>query len=110
MAFGLGTENTCKPTAADAMKLKQLMYEHPAWIICSPEYNASYPALLKNTIDWASSPVKSDPAWHDEFKFSRGKVAGMLSASPDALINEAHRQNVQAVIDQMLFAAQRLAA
>lgn len=150
MAFGLGTENTCKPTAADVMKLKQLMYEHPAWIICSPEYNASYPALLMNTIDWASSPGKSDPAWHDEFKFSRGKVAGMLSASPGALgglrsqshlaplllnvqcwvaprnfalghageafdaqgalINEAHRQNVQAVIDQVLFADQRLAA
>jgi len=50
-------------TPPDVMKLKQLMFEHPAWIICSPEYNASYPALLKNTIDWASSPVKSDPAW-----------------------------------------------
>ncbi|MDB5872342.1 MAG: NADPH-dependent oxidoreductase, partial [Ramlibacter sp.] len=36
-------------TPADVMKLKQLGYEHPAWIICTPEYNASYPALLKNT-------------------------------------------------------------
>ena len=137
-------------TPPDVMKLKQLMHEHPAWIICSPEYNASYPALLKNTIDWASSPVKSDPAWTDEFKFSRGKVVGILSASPgplgglrsqshlaplllnvqcwvaprnfalgrasdafDAqgqLLNDAHRQNVQAVIDQVLFAAGRLAA
>ena len=24
-------------TPADVMKLKQLMFEHPAWIICSPE-------------------------------------------------------------------------
>ena len=136
-------------TPPDVMKLKQLMYEHPAWIICSPEYNASYSALLKNTIDWASSPVKSDPAWTDEFKFSRGKVVGILSASPGALgglrsqshlaplllnsqcwvaprnfalghaadafdaqgrlVNDAHRQNVQAVIDQVLFAARRLA-
>ena len=54
-----------KGTPADVMKLKQLMFEHPAWIICSPEYNGSYTALLKNTIDWATSPVKSDPAWTD---------------------------------------------
>ena len=69
-------------TPADVMKLKQLMFEHPAWIICSPEYNGSYTALLKNTIDWVSSPVKSDLAWQDGFKSFTGKVVGMLSASP----------------------------
>ena len=137
-------------TPPDVMKLKQILLEHPAWIICSPEYNGSYTALLKNTIDWASSPVKSDPAWADGFKSFTGKVVGMLSASPGALgglrsqshllpllinlqcwvapkalalgragdafdadgklVNENHRQSVQAVIDQVLFAAARLAA
>ena len=137
-------------TPPDVMKLKQILLEHPAWIICSPEYNGSYTALLKNTIDWASSPVKSDPAWTDGFKSFTGKVVGMLSASPGALgglrsqshllpllinlqcwvapkalalgragdafdadgklVNENHRQSVQAVIDQVLFAAARLAA
>ena len=72
-------------TPADVMKLKQIMYEHPAWIICTPEYNASYPALLKNTLDWISSPVKSDPVWKDDFRSTRGKVVGVLSASPGAL-------------------------
>ena len=72
-------------TPADVMKLKQVFHEHPAWIICTPEYNASYPALLKNTLDWLSSPVKNDPAWNDDFRFSRGKVVGVLSASPGAL-------------------------
>lgn len=72
-------------TPADVMKLKQIMYEHPAWIICSPEYNGSYTALLKNTIDWVSSPVKGDPAWQEGFKSFSGKVVGMLSASPGAL-------------------------
>lgn len=136
-------------TPPDVMKLKQIMFEHPAWIICSPEYNGSYTALLKNTIDWASSPVKSDPAWTDGFKSFSGKVVGMLSASPGALgglrsqshllpllvnaqcwvaprafalshageafdtdgklVSEKHRHNVQAVIDQVLFAAARLA-
>lgn len=135
---------------ADVMKLKQLMFEHPGWIICSPEYNGSYTALLKNTIDWVSSPVKTDPAWQDGFKSFSGKVVGMLSASPGALgglrsqshlvplllnaqcwvapkafalghagdafdaqgqlVSEAHRKNVQAVIDQVLFASSRLHA
>lgn len=138
-----------KGTPADVMKLKQIMFEHPAWIICSPEYNGSYTALLKNTIDWVSSPVKADPAWQDGFKSFSGKVVGVLSASPGALgglrsqshlvplllnaqcwvapkafalghagdafdaqgqlVNEAHRKNVQGVIDQVLFAAARLA-
>src|SRR5512133_251583 len=135
-------------TPADVMRLKQIAYEHPAWIICTPEYNASYPALLKNTLDWISSPVKSDPVWKDDFRSTRGKVVGMLSASPGALgglrsqshlaplllnlhcwvapknfalgragdafddqgglVNEAARKNVQAVIDQVVWAASRL--
>ena len=138
-----------RATPPDVMKLKQILFEHSAWIICTPEYNGSYTALLKNTIDWASSPVKSDPAWADGFKSFTGKVVGMLSASNGALgglrsqshllpllinlqcwvapkafalgragdafdadgklVNESHRQSVQAVIDQVLFAAARLA-
>ena len=137
-------------TPADVLQLKQLMFEHPAWIICSPEYNGSYTALLKNTIDWVSSPVKSDPNWTDGFKSFRGKVVGMLSASNGALgglrsqshlapllINsqcwlapkafalgraadafdadgqlrdETQRKNVRGVVDQVLWAAQRLHA
>lgn len=136
-------------TPTDVMKLKQLMFDHPAWIICSPEYNGSYTALLKNTIDWVSSPVKSDQAWQEGFKSFTGKVVGMLSASPGALgglrsqshlaplllnaqcwvapqafalgraaeafdaqgqlLSDTHRKSVQAVIDQVLFAAARLA-
>ena len=135
-------------TPADVIRLKTLMFEHPAWLICSPEYNGSYTALLKNTIDWASSPVKSDPAWTDGFKPFAGKVVGMLSASNGALgglrsqshlaplllnvqcwlapkafalsraadafdangalVSEAHRKSVRAVVDQVLWAAERL--
>ncbi|MGZ5270932.1 MAG: NADPH-dependent FMN reductase [Ramlibacter sp.] len=137
-------------TPADVMRLKQLGFEHPAWIICAPEYNASYPALLKNTLDWISSPVKSDPAWTDGFKSTRGKVVGMLSASPGALgglrsqshlaplllnlnfwvaptsfalgraedafdadgklVADSARNHVRAVVDQVLWAAERLQA
>jgi NAD(P)H-dependent FMN reductase len=135
-------------TPAAVMQLKQLFYEHPAWLVCTPEYNASYPALVKNTLDWLSSPVKGDPVWSDDFRFSRGKVVGVLSASPGALgglrsqshlipllLNlhcwvapqtyalgragdafdtqghlkeDAARKRVRAVIDQALWAAERL--
>ena len=74
-----------KGTPADVIRLKQLMWEHPAWIICSPEYNGSYTALLKNTIDWASSPVKGDTVWNRGGRSFEGKVVGLLSASPGAL-------------------------
>ena len=72
-------------TPADVLRLKQLMFEHPAWIICAPEYNGSYPALLKNTLDWASSPVKNDPVWKEGMRAFSGKVVGLLSASPGGL-------------------------
>ena len=137
-------------TPPDVLRLKQLMWEHQAWIICSPEYNGSYTALLKNTIDWASSPVKGDPVWQDGTRAFRGKVVGMLSASNGALgglrsqshlapllitlecwlaprafalgqaanafdehgalVQEAHRQRVQGVVEQVLWATSRLHA
>ena len=68
-------------TPLDVLCLKQLLWEHPAWVVCSPEYNGSYTALLKNTIDWASSPVAGDATWSDGTLPFRGKVVGMLSAS-----------------------------
>lgn len=72
-------------TPADVIRLKQAMHSHAAWIVCSPEYNGSYPALLKNAIDWASSPVKGDTQWSDGVLPFRNKVVGMASASPGGL-------------------------
>ena len=69
----------------DVMRLKLLIPKHPAWIICSPEYIDSYNALLKNTFDWASIPVKSDPVRKDAFRSFVGKVVGVLSAFFGAL-------------------------
>ncbi len=165
MASGLGAEVTllelcsldiplynadleAQGTPPDVIRLKQLLWEHPAWLICSPEYNAGITALLKNTIDWASSPAKGDPDWTDGLKPFSGKVVGLLSASPGALGglrslmslaplllnlqcwvaprqfavgNAAHafdaagqlvsaqqNQGVQAVVEQVLWAANRL--
>jgi NAD(P)H-dependent FMN reductase len=64
------------PTAARA--LKELARGHDGFAIASPEYNGSFPALLKNALDWISRP---DPGEHSLAVF-RGKVAAILSASP----------------------------
>ena len=80
-------------TPGTVIRLKEMMHSHAGWIIASPEYNGSYTALLKNTLDWASSPAKAgsecsdDEAanWKDGMKPFAGKVVGMLSASPGAL-------------------------
>ena len=72
-------------TPEAARRLKAIFHAHPAWVICSPEYNGSYTALLKNTIDWVSSPIKGDPEWSSGTKPFAGKVVGLLSASPGAL-------------------------
>jgi chromate reductase len=72
-------------TPEAARRLKEIFHAHPAWVICSPEYNGSYTGLLKNTIDWVSSPIKGDPEWSSGIKPFAGKVVGLLSASPGAL-------------------------
>jgi len=38
----------------NALKLKQLIMIHQGVLIVTPEYNASIPPLLKNTLDWIS--------------------------------------------------------
>jgi chromate reductase, NAD(P)H dehydrogenase (quinone) len=74
-----------KGTPRDVVRLKEIFHAHPAWIVCSPEYNGSYTALLKNTIDWVSSPIKGDPVWGSGSRAFAGKVVGLAAASPGAL-------------------------
>jgi chromate reductase, NAD(P)H dehydrogenase (quinone) len=77
-------------TPGSVIHLKEMMHSHAGWIIASPEYNGSYTALLKNTIDWASSPAiagaecSADEAenWKSGTKPFASKVVGLLSASP----------------------------
>lgn len=69
----------------DVLRFKELLAEHAGWVIVTPEYNGSYPPLLKNALDWASRPLPATPGWEDGLRPFRGKVVGMLSASAGAL-------------------------
>ena len=62
-------------------KLKKLFIDHDGPLIASPEYNSSFPAVLKNAIDWVSRPAPGEPS----LVAFRSKVATLMSASPGAL-------------------------
>lgn len=62
----------------NAMKLGRLIAAHDGMLITSPEYNASIPPLLKNTLDWVSR-IRNDGG--APFRPYSGKVAGLCSSS-----------------------------
>lgn len=68
------------PPAAKALKQKFLGAQ--AVIFVSPEYNSSVTPLMKNFIDWVSRAESDDEPPLAAYK---GKVAGLLAASPGAL-------------------------
>jgi NAD(P)H-dependent FMN reductase len=61
-----------------ARRFKELVREHDALAIASPEYNGSFSALVKNTIDWISRPAPGEPP----LAVFRGKLAALASVSP----------------------------
>lgn len=58
---------------AEAQRLRDRLVAADAFIIASPEYNASMPGCLKNAIDWASR-IRPQPF--------NGRQGMLLSASP----------------------------
>ena len=65
-------EATAFPEEVKAFKRK--IEASDALLISTPEYNHSYPGVLKNVIDWASRPYG-----HNSFD---GKPTAVMSASP----------------------------
>lgn len=63
------------------LDLKKRLIAADALLIASPEYNGSLSPALKNAIDWASRPREGEA----QLACFRGKVAGLLGASPGKL-------------------------
>jgi NAD(P)H-dependent FMN reductase len=68
-----GDLETAQGIPAGAQELRRRLIESDAFIVSSPEYNASMPGVLKNLIDWAS---RFRPQPFD------GRHGLLLSASP----------------------------
>jgi len=64
----------------NAFRLQEIIASHAGLILCSPEYNHSIPALLKNTLDW----VSRTPRVKGSNPFA-GKVVGLMATSPGSL-------------------------
>ncbi|HQW38397.1 MAG TPA: NAD(P)H-dependent oxidoreductase [Usitatibacteraceae bacterium] len=68
----------------NARKLRALFLAHDALLVASPENNSSVTALLKNTIDWLSRDLGEGRGDDSGLAPWRGKVAGLMAASPGA--------------------------
>jgi chromate reductase len=78
MPFYNGDLERTKGMPEMAKRLRKLMIESDVILIASPEYNRSIPAVLKNSLDWAS---RSEDGKSSKEAFE-GKIFALMSASP----------------------------
>jgi NAD(P)H-dependent FMN reductase len=81
-----------------ARALRALLLEHDGLLIASPENNNSMSSLLKNTIDWLSRDVEDGKGPNSGLAPWRGKVAGLLAASPGAFGGVRHLPHLRQVL------------
>lgn len=79
----------------NAIKLGRLLAAHDGLIICSPEYNASIPPLLKNTLDWVSRISKDGDK---PLKPYAGLTVGLCSTSNGAFAGMRGLYHLRAVL------------
>jgi chromate reductase len=82
---------------SNARKLKELMLSHQGFLISSPEYNSSISGVLKNTIDWTSRQSEGE----ESLACFKGKVAGIMSASPGGLGGLRGLVHVRAILENI---------
>ncbi|MHB8601665.1 MAG: NADPH-dependent FMN reductase [Nitrosotalea sp.] len=82
---------------SNARKLKDLMLSHQGFLISSPEYNSSISGVLKNMIDWVSRPSEGE----EPLACFKGKVAGIMSASPGGLGGLRGLVHVRAILENI---------
>lgn len=92
-----GDAESAQGLPENALRLKEQMREHDALVVASPEYNGSFSALFKNTIDWLSRPGPGEKP----LAIFRGKVAGLLSASPGQGAGKRGLRHVRELLEMM---------
>ncbi len=79
----------------NALRLGRLLAENDGLVICSPEYNASIPPLLKNTLDWLSRISRDGDK---PLKPYAGLTVGLCSTSNGAFAGMRGLYNLRAVL------------
>ncbi len=79
------------------VKLRKMFHDHQGFLISSPEYNSSFSAVLKNTLDWLSR----EPATEDGLEPLEGKVVALYGASPGAFGAIRGLQQIRNVIQNL---------
>lgn len=82
---------------ANVLDLKDRLIAADAVLIASPEYNGSLSGALKNAIDWASRPREGEAS----LACFKGKVGGLLAASPGAIGGLRGLRHVRQILTQL---------
>ena len=82
----------------EAQALRALFLGNDGLLIASPENNNSVSSLLKNTIDWLSRDVGDGKGANAGLAPWKGKVAGLLAASPGAFGGVRHLPHLRQVL------------
>ena len=94
----LYNEDLWKPTPPEAVtRLKSTLRAADGVLIVTPEYNRSFPAVVKNVIDWANRPY-GDNSWV-------GKPVGLVGATPGAIgtaVAQGALKSLLSVVDARL--------
>ncbi len=80
-----------------AMAFKRQLSQHDGLLIACPEYNGSITPLLKNSIDWASRQAGDEAP----LACFRGKLIGLMSASPGQLGGLRGLVHVRAILGNL---------
>ena len=82
----------------NAQKVRSLFLAHDALLVASPENNQSIAALLKNVIDWLSRDVADGKGANSGLAPYRGKVAGIMNATPGPYGGVRHLYHLRQVL------------
>jgi chromate reductase len=88
------SEDLASNKPPQVVKFLQAVENTDAIIICSPEYNHSIPAVLKNAIDWASRPAFQSPL--------KGKAVTFITQAENAVGGARVQAHLKLVLDSTL--------
>ena len=78
------------PTPEAVAELREAIQAADAVLIATPEYNGSVPGALKNALDWASRPYKTNAL--------RGKPVAVFGASPSPRGAQAAQDDLRRIM------------